>query len=204
MTDYTLGYRMGLALGCATQGVTPATLRKQASKAEACLQNISFQQAIAGIAETIFVKAGSDFEKSAAIYATIRKQQTPLTKFATATFITPVIQTLSAAAQHDALVKEASLLKSLGSAVSGLWGGTQDVLYKLALLGLIGGGTAGVVANIAGRHMREEDAEAEAKKEQAKHYRRIAKDLQKRIDATTNKSEFKKKIENEDESDYVL
>lgn len=204
MTDYTLGYRSGLALGCATRGVTASSLRKQASKAATCMSDINFQKAIAGIAETIFVKAGDEFNKSAAIYATIRERKEPLTKFATATFIEPVIQTLAAAAQYDSMTKEASWIKSISSAIGGLWGGTQDVLYKLALLGLIGGGTAGVVANIAGRHMREEDAEAEAKKEQAKHYRRIAKDLQKRIDATTNKSEFKKKIEDEDESEYVL
>ena len=52
--------------------------------------------------------------------------------------------------------------------------------------------------------MREDNAEAEAKKDQARHYRRIAKDLQKRIDATTGKSDFKKKVEDEEESDYVL
>lgn len=203
MSDYKLGYEFGLALGCATRGITPATLRKQASKAYTCENDIHFQKAIAGIAETVFLRAGEEFKKSAALYATIGKTETPLTKYATAMFITPVLDVLSAEAKQEELVKEASWIKNIIGAGGALANNTQELLYKLALLGLIGGGTAGVVANIASRHMREDDAEAESKKEQAKHYRRIAKDLQKRLDATT-KSEFKKTVEAEDESDYVL
>lgn len=204
MSDYKLGYEIGLALGCATHGISPATLRKQASKAHVCEHDLMFQKALAGVAETIFIKAGSEFKKEAAIYAQISKSEQPLTKYATATFITPVLESLAKASKQDSLVKEANWFKNIIGAGGALVNNTQEALYKLALLGLIGGGTAGVIANIASRHMREDNAEAEAKKDQARHYRRIAKDLQKRIDATTGKSDFKKKVEDEEESDYVL
>lgn len=204
MSHYKQGYKMGLALGCATHGVTAAELRKKASKAYVCENDATFQKALAGIAETIFVRAGEDFKKSAAVYATIGKIEQPLTKFATATFISPILQTLASEETRATLVKEAGLLKSIVGAGGALVNNTQEALYKLAILSLIGGGAAGILAHTASRHMREDNAEAEAKKEQAKHYRRIAKDLQKRIDATTSTSEFKKKIEDEGESDYVL
>lgn len=204
MSDYKLGYEIGLALGCATHGVSSAHLRKQAAKAYTCEHDLTFQKTLAGIAETIFIKAGSEFKKEAAIYAQISKAEQPLTKYATATFITPVIKSLAEASKQDALVKEAGWFKDILGAGGTMINGTQEALYKLALLGLIGGGTAGVIANMASRHMREDNAEAEAKKDQARHYRRIAKDLQKRIDATTSKSDFKKKVEAEEESDYVL
>lgn len=204
MSDYKLGYEIGLALGCATHGVSPAHLRKQAAKAYTCEHDLTFQKALAGIAETIFIKAGSEFKKEAAIYAQVGKSEQPLTKYATATFITPVLESLAEASRQDALVKEAGWFTDIIGAGSAAVNGTQEALYKLALLGLIGGGTTGVIANMVSRHMREDNAEAEAKKDQARHYRRIAKDLQKRIDATTSKSDFKKKVEDEEESDYVL
>ena len=97
MSDYKLGYEIGLALGCATHGISPATLRKQASKAHVCEHDLMFQKALAGIAETIFVKAGSEFKKEAAIYAQINKSEQPLTKYATAMFITPVLESLAKA-----------------------------------------------------------------------------------------------------------
>ena len=204
MSDYTNGYKLGLALGCATNGITAAELRKKAALSYTCTHDAIFQKALAGIAETIFLKAGDEFKKSAALYSIIGSKEYPLTKYATATFITPVLQTLAKESKRDSLVKEASTIKSIIGAGGALVNNTQEALYKLALLSLIGGGTAGIIAHTASRHMREEDAEAEAKKMQAKHYRRIAKDLQKRIDAEMSKSDLKKKIEAEDESDYVL
>lgn len=212
MSDYKLGYECGLALGCAVHGISAAALRKKASLAHTCANDLTFQKAIAKVAETIFTKSGEEFEKSAAIYNAIANSPEPLSTPTQEMFLTPVLETLAKAARQDEFVKESSFglgsitgpIKDIISSAGSLVGGAQEGLYRLALLGLIGGGAGGVLANVASRHMREDSAKAEAKREQAKHYRRIAEDLQKRIDAKAEPSKLRKKIEDEEEGDYVL
>lgn len=209
MSDYKLGYEAGLALGCAKHGIAAPGLRKKANVVKTCMSDATFQKALSVIAESIFKKAGSEFTKEAAIYATIAGKSEALTKQASEIFLTPVLEALAEAERYDNLVKEASFIKDIVGGASSVMNNTQDALYKLALLGLIGGGVGGTLLWNITKDMREDTADAESKREQAKHYRRIAKDIQKRMDAkakpiTSKSNQFKKSLEEENESDYVL
>lgn len=201
MNPYDLGFKAGLAFGCASNGVSATTLRKSAACTRACAQNNAVQVQLAKIAGHICRNAGPDFTKLAATYDAIVNRQGTQTKVARAMFIEPVLHTLAG------ITKTAGLGELLTGAVNTVNAG-QDMVYKSALLSALAGAGLGTLGWTIFRDIKEDDATAEAKHEQARMYRRIAKDLQKRIkaQAETDKDmrKLRKTIEEEGDSNYVL
>lgn len=204
---YELGYRTGLAFGCAAKGTTASQLKKSATCVKTCLQDASVQSMLAKIASVIFTNAGAGFEKQAAAYNIMSERPGTRTKYVVDTYLAPVLDTLSACGMQ----KEAKVpfgISDLISGAAGAAGAAQDFVYKSALLSAIGGAGLSALGWHLFRDMKEDDASAIAKHEQAKMYKRIAKDLQKRIDAQEDsdpdRKKLRKTIEAEAEGDYVL
>lgn len=196
--NYNTGFRAGLAFGCAKEGVSATTLRKSAACVKECTASAPVQIQLAKIASHICRAAGPEFVKTAAIYDAIVAREGVYTSLAREMYIEPVVHTLSG------LQKNAGILTDTASAI----GAGQDVLYKAMLLGALGGAGVGTLGWTLLRDVKEDDATAEVKHEQAKMYRRIAKDLQKRIDAQASADKDTKKlrktIEEEEAGNYVL
>lgn len=206
----TLGYKFGVALGCAVNGVKLSDVMTKAAKVETCLDSPVIQQTLAKIAATIFTNAGSEFTPEAAFYTAMTARQAPYTPFVKQAYLEPVLEML--AHGKETLEKTASILPfDIGSIIDNtgkVISGSQELLYKLALIGALGGAGLGAAGWAVGRDMRADDAKAVAKLEQAKHYRQIAKDLQKRLDAKAEGSADHKKLRNtikeETDTDIVL
>lgn len=212
MNDYNLGFKTGLAFGCASNGVSATTLRKSASCVDVCLKAPEVQVQLAKIASFILHAAGPEFTKTASAYDVIIQRNGVESKVGREMFIEPVAHTL-AGLEKSAVIADAATapLKFATEAVAAplkIANTGYEAIYKSALLSAIAGAGLGTIGWTLFRDVKEDDANAEAKLEQAKMYRRIAKDLQKRIDAQTDSakanSKFRKDIENEGESDYVL
>lgn len=204
---YELGYRTGLAFGCASQGTTAAQLKKSATCVKACLQDESVQAILTKLASLIFSEAGEGFEKQAAVYEVMSNRPGARSKYVVDTYIAPVLDTLAACSMQ----KQAKVpfgLSDIISGAAGAAGAAQDFVYKSALLSAIGGAGLSALGWHLFRDMKEDDASALAKHEQAKMYRRIAKDLQKRIDAQEDsdpdRKKLRKTLEEEGAGDYVL
>ena len=201
MNDYNLGFKTGLAFGCASNGVSATTLRKSASCVDVCLKAPEVQVQLAKIASFILRAAGPEFTKTASAYDVIIQRNGVESKVGREMFIEPVAHTLAS------LEKSAGIADAVAAPLK-IANTGYEAIYKSALLSAIAGAGLGTIGWTLFRDVKEDDANAEAKLEQAKMYRRIAKDLQKRIDAQTDSakanSKFRKDIENEGESDYVL
>ncbi len=202
MNDYDLGFKTGLAFGCAAAGVSATTLRKSAACTTVCMEAPAVQVQLAKIASAICHRAGDGFEKTAALYDTIVQRNGVTSKVSQDLFLAPVAHTLAN------LEKSAGILSDLVNAPIRVAGAGADAVYKSALLSAIAGAGVGALGWSLFRDVKEDDATAEAKIEQAKMYRRIAGDLQKRLDAqaSTDKStkKLRKQIEEESDSGYVL
>ena len=202
MNDYTLGFKTGLAFGCATSGVSATTLRKSAACTDACMAAPAVQVQLAKIASTICTNAGPGFEKTAALYDTIVRRNGVESKLSQELYLEPVVCTLAN------LEKSAGIISDLVNAPIRVAGAGADAVYKSAILSAIAGAGIGTLGWSLFRDVKEDDATAEAKLEQAKMYRRIAGDLQKRLDAQAETSKdtkkLRKQIEEESDSGYVL
>lgn len=208
----TTGYKFGVALGCAVNGVTLSDVMAKSAKVNECLASPIIQHTLAKIASTIFANAGREFAPEAAFYTAMSARPAPYTSFVKRAYLEPVLETL--AHSTETLEKSASpslfkfsvgdLIDNTGKVISG----SQELLYKLALLGALGGAGLGTAGWLVNRDMQSDDAEATAKLEQAKHYRQIAKDLQKRLDANADASvernNLRRAIQEENESAIVL
>lgn len=208
MNEATLGYKFGVKLACAYHGIDPGALMTKAAKVYTCLESPVMQHAFAKIASTIMHNAGPEFAAEEALFNAIANRHTPLTSFVKKAFLYPVLDTLANAAATCSMEKSAGVFNDIISGVGSVLNGSQEALYKLALIGALGGAGIGALGWNLSRHMREEDADTAAKIEQAKHYRQIARDLQKRLNAEASGSadhaKLRRLIEAEDEGDVVL
>lgn len=204
-SEYEKGVRAGLIFGCAVQGTTYSNFKKAAHCLRECEKNKSVQKMLAKIASYICKNAGEEFNKTAAIYDAIDKHGGVETAYAYNMYIEPALKTLS---KVPDFTKQAGILSSIVGGLKGAVTKTPDLIYKLALLGAIGGAGVGTLGWSLSRDISDDDATAKAKHEQAKLYKRIAQDLQKRIDAQQDMSASNKKVrkiaEEEDSADYVL
>jgi hypothetical protein len=183
--EQQIGEILGFLLGSMDHGITYSEVLEKKASHENAIANEHYQKTLAKIGAGIFKAAGLADGVLYKLYSKIHDAEGPLTKEAAELVLAPVASAMT---------------KSAG----GSWVDWITEPGKLATLAATIAGTAGGGAWWAiNRHARLEDAEIQLKKEQAKHYRRIAKDLQKRLDATT-KSDLKKTVEAENESDYVL
>ena len=178
---YQDGYAMGIKEASVAYNADTADYYKAKQCVEASMESPEVQRMIAKVASVIFREAGDDFIPERAVYEVIQRNENPLTEFSKQAFLYPVLETLSG------FEKSAGL----SDAISKLFGGLPETAATMA----IGGGAAlGGLGWLLNRDITSVEDDTEAKLEQARYYRRIAKDLQRRLKAKEEGNPDKKKI----------
>ena len=178
---YQDGYAMGIKEASVAYNADTADYYKAKQFVETSMESPEVQSMIAKVASVIFREAGDDFIPERAVYEVIQRNENPLTEFSKQAFLYPVLETLSG------FEKSAGL----SDAISKLFGGLPETAATMA----IGGGAAlGGLGWLLNRDITSVEDDTEAKLEQARYYRRIAKDLQRRLKAKEEGNPDKKKI----------
>lgn len=178
---YQDGYAMGIKEASVAYNADTADYYKAKQCVEASMESPEVQRMIAKVASVIFREAGDDFIPERAVYEVLQRNENPLTEFSKQAFLYPVLETLSG------FEKSAGL----SDAISKLFGGLPETAATMA----IGGGAAlGGLGWLLNRDITSVEDDTEAKLEQARYYRRIAKDLQRRLKAKEEGNPDKKKI----------
>ena len=185
MNEHTKLYQDGYAMGIKEASVAYNADTADYYKAKQCvktsMESPEVQRMIAKVASVIFREAGDDFIPERAVYEVLQRNENPLTEFSKQAFLYPVLETLSG------FEKSAGL----SDAISKLFGGLPETAATMA----IGGGAAlGGLGWLLNRDITSIEDDTEAKLEQARYYRRIAKDLQRRLKAKEEGNPDKKKI----------
>ena len=178
---YQDGYAMGIKEASVAYNADTADYYKAKHCVEASMEYPEVQRMIAKVASVIFREAGDDFIPERAVYEVLQRNENPLTEFSKQAFLYPVLETLSG------FEKSAGL----SDAISKLFNGLPETAATMA----IGGGAAlGGLGWLLNRDITSIEDDTEAKLEQARYYRRIAKDLQRRLKAKEEGNPDKKKI----------
>ena len=178
---YQDGYAMGIKEASVAYNADTADYYKAKQCVETSMESPEVQRMIAKVASVIFREAGDDFIPERAVYEVLQRNENPLTEFSKQAFLYPVLETLSG------FEKSAGL----SDAISKLFGGLPETAATMA----IGGGAAlGGLGWLLNRDITSVEDDTEAKLEQARYYRRIAKDLQRRLKAKEEGNPDKKKI----------
>ena len=178
---YQDGYAMGIKEASVAYNADTADYYKAKQFVETSMESPEVQRMIAKVASVIFREAGDDFIPERAVYEVIQRNENPLTEFSKQAFLYPVLETLSC------FEKSAGL----SDAISKLFNGLPETAATMA----IGGGAAlGGLGWLLNRDITSVEDDTEAKLEQARYYRRIAKDLQRRLKAKEEGNPDKKKI----------
>lgn len=207
--EYKAGYEAGVVLAGAYHN---GSGNKEMAKVAELMASKEVQDSLCKAAMYI-LKAGGEADSTAyKLYETIEGFSGPLTKYSCDRFLNPVIATLNEASRElngePSVEKVASsLLPGAASAVGKALGTGHNLVNNLMLIGGLTGASLGGLAWYINRAARENDVEAEAKEEQARHYRRIAKDLQRRLklEARDKEEEAVERVASEEvPSAYVL
>ena len=178
---YQDGYAMGIKEASVAYNADTADYYKAKQCVETSMESLDVQRMIAKVASVIFREAGDDFIPERAVYEVLQRNENPLTEFSKQAFLYPVLETLSG------FEKSAGL----SDAISKLFNGLPETAATMA----IGGGAAlGGLGWLLNRDITSIEDDTEAKLEQARYYRRIAKDLQRRLKAKEEGNPDKKKI----------
>lgn len=197
---YNFGLSLGKYIFAKKAGVNTNVFDYINYKAEADLYDKDTQLSLAKLA---FNNLESDaYTKS--IYKTIYKNGGCITKYATALFFEPIIKSI-----QDSNIEKHAFLNTITSSVSdtakAILKNAPDLAYKSILVGGLGGAGLSALGWALYRDVAQKDADVDSKLEQAKLYRRIASDLQKKVDAKKDKKDSTKKIvEAYGDADYVL
>ena len=178
---YQDGYAMGIKEASVAYNADTADYYKAKKCVETSMESPEVQRMIAKVASVIFREAGDDFIPERAVYEVLQRNENPLTEFSKQAFLYPVLETISG------FEKSAGLFDVIGK----LFGGLPETAATMA----IGGGAAlGGLGWLLNRDITSVEDDTEAKLEQARYYRRIAKDLQRRLKAKEEGNPDKKKI----------
>lgn len=193
---YNLGVEVGKKLFAKEIGVNVDTFDYINKKANKSLEDKDMQMILSKVASDTL----NDFEVGDKyIYNKIYENGGCKNKHAAALFMEPVIYKIANSSPMEKKAIIGSIFKS-----------APELAYKTILIGGLGGAGLAALGWSLFRDVNQKDADVETKIEQARMYRQIARDLQKKIDA--NKKEDKKKnkgypkdiIEEYGDSNYVL
>lgn len=185
--NYRKGFDAGVKIACANLGITPGEVVRHSAFSDKYLADVEMQKDICKIAAACFKAAGMDSSVEFHLYDTMAKSAAALTPVSVEKFLVPVVKSLhkQASAIHEELMEKSAapgVLGGLLSKVFGAAGGTLPELYKMyALLGAGAGTATGALTWYLNRDAEQDSADVEAKEEQAKHYKQIAKDIKKRL-----------------------
>ena len=167
-TPQQLGEILALTLESQRLGTSYENLLLKKASWENALADDESQKALAAVGSLIMKSAGYEGCAEDVLFDTLCANEGPIMPCNAERFLGPVAEVLT---------KEAGVMDLLtGAANVGIDGS------KLAALLAVGLGAAGGGAYWAlNRSIQHDDADVEAKEEQAKHYKRVAHDLKRRI-----------------------
>ena len=167
-TPQQLGEILALTLESQRLGTSYENLLLKKASWENALADDESQKALAAVGSLIMKSAGYEGCTEDVLFDTLYANEGPIMPCNAERFLGPVAEVLT---------KEAGVMDLLtGAANVGIDGS------KLAALLAVGLGAAGGGAYWAlNRSIQHDDADVEAKEEQAKHYKRVAHDLKRRI-----------------------
>ena len=187
-SEYEQGFNAGAIIACAANRISPEEFAKQASTDAKLSYTPSFQQDVCKIAECIFKRAGYEGTLEHTIYDNLSKSTRPLSEVSVTRFIDPVLGALrkEASAIHEEMMeKSANPVGGIGKFFSSLFGaGTStlpEALKYYTMAALTAGTGIGALNWYLNRDAEQNSADVDAKKEQAKHYKRIANDIKSRL-----------------------
>lgn len=204
--NYSKGFNAGVKIACANLGITPGEVVRHSAFSDAILSDVTTQKDICKIAAACFKAAGMDSSVEFHLYDTMAKGAAALSPVSVEKFIIPVVKSLNKQARvvHEELMEKSASPSVLGGLLSKVFGtatGTLPELYKMyALLGAGAGTATGALTWYLNRDAAQDSADVEAKEEQAKHYKQIAKDIKKRLNIEESESKSKKAIKDSAES----
>lgn len=161
--EQQIGEILGFLLGSMDHGITYSEVLEKKASHENAIANEHYQKTLAKIGAGIFKSAGLDGSILYKLYSKIHDVEGPLTKEAAELVLAPVAV---------AMTKSAG-----GSLIDWITEPAKLATLAATIVGTAGGGAWWAM----NRHARVEDAEIQLKKEQAKHYRKLARDIQKRL-----------------------
>lgn len=211
--NYSKGFNAGVKIACANLGVTPGEVVRHSAFSNAMLSDTTIQKDICKIAAACFKAAGMDSSVEFHLYDTMAKSASVLSPVSVEKFIVPVVKSLhkQASAVHEELMEKSASPSVLGGLLSKVFGtatGTLPELYKMyALLGAGAGTATGALTWYLNRDAAQDSADVEAKEEQAKHYKQIAKDIKKRLNIEPepkSKKALKNSAEEQGEGAFIL
>lgn len=210
--NYNKGFDAGVKIACANLGITPGDVVRHSAFSDALLNDESAQKDICKVAAGIFAAADMADSVEYNLFDVMSKSASKLSTVSVEKFIVPVLKSLEKQAKvvHEELMEKSASPSILGGLLAKTVGaGTSVVpeLYKLyALLGAGAGTATGALTWYLNRDANQDDADIEAKEEQAKHYTQIAKDIKKRLnleDKVTKKT-IEDSAEDQGEGAYII
>lgn len=211
--NYNKGFNAGVKIACANLGITPGEVVRHSAFSDAILSDLTIQKDICKIAAACFKAAGMDSSVEFHLYDNMAKSAAALSPVSVEKFIVPVVKSLNKQANivHETLMEKSASPSVLGGLLSKVFGtatGTIPELYKMyALLGAGAGTATGALTWYLNRDAAQDSAEVEAKEEQAKHYKQIAKDIKKRLNIEKepkSKKAIKDSAESQGEGAFIL
>ncbi|MCQ2172234.1 MAG: hypothetical protein MJZ17_05765 [Bacteroidales bacterium] len=199
---YDLGFGIGSRIfGAAMcKGEDPMV---KVAKVAVMMDDANVQSALCKVAKYILEAGGEKGSIDYRIYDVIEKSAHPVSRFVSDTYIKPVIDTVNREVSlnrddvqtiEKVAALSASSLPGIASIVGKSAGSVPNLVQLLLLIGGATGAATGGLTWYLNRAAKEDNVDAAAKEEQAAHYRRVAKDLQKRIQLEENKDKHVKAI----------
>lgn len=184
--EYKAGYNAGIMLVAATRKC-PDPMFKIAMTNEFD-RSKDIQKLMCKTAEAV-LEAGEEEESAAYnLVKALEEADNPVTRYALRKYIYPIMDALNSESNDlegildaEKVEKSASVLSRMAETAGSVIGSGKNIADSLLWLGGLTGASLGGLAWYVNRAAKETDAEAEAKDEQARHYRRIAKDLKRRM-----------------------
>lgn len=161
---------------CAERKVSLHDAVRMFSKQAALAESPVMTDALLKIGATIFRAAGDN--ENAQMYELMR-QRPLLTKYARAVYVEPVLEVLGRCSYREAeeFEKRATSILTNLSKVTGMM---PDMLQTIAVVSAGMGAGGGALWWALNRDTEADDLEVQAKEEQAKYYRDLAKEIQRK------------------------
>lgn len=169
-------FESGVLTVCAQHKIAPRDAIRLFAKHAALQEDTTLNKAILKIGEAIMREGG--YEEEAQMYALM--QETPMmTKYAKAVYLDPVLEVLGVAAQEEAdeYMEKGAGIKEWLTRATGL---APDALKLLSAISIAGGMGLGGAYWALNRDSNISDDVVSTKLEQAKYYRSLAKEVNRR------------------------
>lgn len=177
--DYKAGFNAGMALSRAAAGMSEEEFRMSKAASAVIREDRDAQVTLCKIAKHILSSAG-ETGTAYRIYDVIEKSAGAVSGVTFDTYLAPVLHAVAEAGVKDGLDKAAKvgIIPAAVAHTANLGSDAFKTLLAAAgLLGITGGGAWWAI----NRDPAEDDVETQLKRDQATYYKRLAKDLKRKV-----------------------